>query len=390
MKIFLAWLFLLSTLPVSAGEWSGNVSAQTRLFTTDPAWPDQRSGVQSSIAVQPEYFAQWDNNKQSFTFVPFARVDSLDPERTHADIRELTWLWAKGNYEWRIGVRKVFWGVAEAQHIVDIINQSDFLEDPNGDEKLGQPMINFAARGDFGTLDFYFMQGFRQRLFPGNRGRLRLGVPIMENSAVFESAKKWWHPDTALRWSRSAGAWDMALTHFSGTSREPRLVPELVANGQVMLRPYYDTINQSSLEIQRVHDAWLLKLEAIRRSGNGTTYRAVTAGFEYAFGGELDMGLIAEYLYDDRDREATTPFQNDIMVGLRVALNDVQSTEALIGLIYDMDNQGRVFSMKGSRRLFEHWKLNLKAQFYDHIARDDVLYSLADDDFVQVELVRYF
>ena len=91
----LASVFLFNTIlctgPVVASEWAGHIGAEYRAFVNDPADPQQHDN-NSSLFLQPEYFTDWDNGNQSFTFVPFARWDENDEERTHADIRELTWL----------------------------------------------------------------------------------------------------------------------------------------------------------------------------------------------------------------------------------------------------------------------------------------------------------
>lgn len=70
-------------------------------------------------------------------------------------------------------MRKEFWGVAEARHLVDIINQTDEVENFDREDKLGQPMINLALINNWGTLDFFLLTGFRDRTFPGREGRLR-------------------------------------------------------------------------------------------------------------------------------------------------------------------------------------------------------------------------
>ena len=48
---------------------------------------------------------------------------------------------------------------------------------------------------------------------------------------------------------------------------------------------------------------------------------------------DIDMGVIAEYLYDSRGQAALTPFEDDLMIGLRFAWNNVQSSELLAGVI---------------------------------------------------------
>ena len=151
---------------------------------------------------------------------------------------------------------------------------------------------------------------------------------------------------------------------------------------------------RSSLDVQVTSGAWLWKLETIRRAGQGPTYAALTAGFEYTITGILDsgidLGLLAEYLYDDRGVMATTPFQDDIFAGMRLAFNDVSSSEALFGIIADRDSDAYIVSLEASRRFGKSTKLSLEARWFNGIPATDLLYSQRRDDYVQMELAYYF
>ena len=129
------------TSAAAAHELSGYVSADGWFFPNDPLLPGQEKN-NASLTVQPEYYHEWETGS-SFTFVPFARLDSADPERTHFDIRELNYLWVTDSLELRLGVGKVFWGVTEFVHLVDIINQTD------GEDKLGQPHLQMTQYSAF-------------------------------------------------------------------------------------------------------------------------------------------------------------------------------------------------------------------------------------------------
>lgn len=375
-----------------ADEWSGNVALEVRAFAE--AGTLQQRRLYYSLAAQPEYYHKWDDGKQSFTFVPFARVDRADTNRTHLDIRELTWLHATATHEWRVGVRKVFWGVTEAQHLVDIINQTDALENPDGEDKLGQPMINLALIRTWGTLDLFVLPGLREREFPGRAGRPRLPLPVATSQTSFDSAREQRHIDAAARWRKTLGDWDVGLSYFSGTSRDPRLELGFDNNGAPLLRPHYDLITQTGLDVQATLGAWLWKLEAIRRSGQAASYNAATGGVEYAFSNimesGIDIGLLGEYLYDTRGKEALTPFQNDVMLGCRLAFNDAPGTELLLGAIFDTRHDTRLYSLEGSRRIGAQWKISVEARAYVAVAPNDPLYSLRNDDYLQFELARYF
>lgn len=380
-------------LPAVAGEWSGHVGVEYRGFAHAPLDPAQHRNY-FSISAQPEFRHKWDGGAQSITFVPFARASQYDDERSHADIRELAWIKVGAAHEWRVGVRKVFWGVTESQHLVDIINQTDLVENPDAEEKLGQPMVNLALIRDWGTLDLYALTGFRERTFPGREGRLRTIPPVDADRAQYESSRERERVDLAARWHVSRGDWEIGVTQFAGTAREPRFVPALDDDGAPVLIPYYDLIHQTGLDVQATHGAWLWKLEAIRRSGQGPRFAAATAGFEYtlagAFGSGMDLGLLAEYLYDDRGDIAPTPFQDDVFLGLRLGFNDERSSEALLGAIIDRESHARLLSLEASRRIGRSSKLIVEARAFAAVPETDPLYSQRRDDYVQIELAHYF
>ncbi|NOX91394.1 MAG: hypothetical protein GXP18_02760 [Gammaproteobacteria bacterium] len=390
--IFSATLFCFPAFSY-AGEWSGYVSGEFRAFANSPADARQHDN-NLSFSAQPEYYTDWDNGKQSFTVVPFVRWDENDNERSHADIRELTWLKAADDWELRAGIRKVFWGVTESQHLVDIINQTDLVEATDGEEKLGQPMINLALIRDWGTLDLFVLPGFRERTFPGEKGRLRFSPRIDTDQAMYESGDKGQHIDYAARWAHYLGDWDIGLSYFNGTSRDPRFIPGSDNKGQDVFIPFYDLIEQWGLDLQATLGDWLWKFEAINRSGQGKSYTALTTGFEYTVvgiaGSSADLGMISEILYDERGDEALTPFADDILLAGRLTLNDEQSTEFLLGMIFDSDDAARLLSLESSRRLGANWKITLEGQAFINITNTELLSGVRRDSYLQLELARYF
>ncbi len=104
----------------------------------------------------------------------------------------------------------------------------------------------------------------------------------------------------------------------------------------------------------------------------------------------IDLGLICEWAYDERGDNSTTGCKNDLMTGARLAFNDVQSTEALAGLIYDLNGKGTVLSIESDRRISDHLKISVDAFFVIDPSADNLLYPLRTDDTVQVELTYFF
>lgn len=459
LLLALGALLMLPAQAEEGGEltrkFSGNLSLQAQYFLSDAVQPDQYDGGNVSLSLEPELYLEWADGKQSFTFTPFARLDQHDDERTHADIRELYWRKAGATHEWRIGVRRVFWGVTESQHLVDVINQDDFVENLDGEDKLGQPMINLALIRDWGTLDLFVLPYFRERTFPGDEGRLRPSLPIDPDDPQYESGREQRHVDLAARWAKSIGTWDVGVSVFDGTNRDPRLVlnpgtPRLTPDPATLppicllnpglpqcqvivsfpdarLMPRYEQARQLGLDLQAIFGGWAWKLEAIRRESDFEKFTALAAGFEYTyvgvFGSAIDVGVLGEYLWDSRGRldpdsrqafalrriqagqgftaaeaqslqgleaESFSPFEDDLFLGTRIAFNDVQSSDILAGVIVDRET-GAVFgSIEANRRLSDSWKLSLESRFFSGLEDTDPLFGLRDDDYLQIELIRYF
>jgi len=162
-KIITASLALM-LMPISYAakfEVSGNVTGEQRYFVEKPNVPAQLAHGQTSISIEPELYWSWNDGNDSVIFTSFYRIDSQDDNRTHGDIRELAYVKAGDDWELRLGIRKEFWGVTEFQHLVDVINQTDGVEDFDGEDKLGQQMINFSLVRDWGTIDAFLLPGFR-------------------------------------------------------------------------------------------------------------------------------------------------------------------------------------------------------------------------------------
>ena len=377
-----------------AGEWRGNVDADAWWFFHDASDPRQSNG-NLSLAFEPEYFHDWDDGDQRFVFAPFLRLDQRDDERTHADIRELYWRKSFESAELLVGFGKVFWGVTELRHLVDIINQTDLVENLDGEQKLGQPMVQLTLLRDWGTLDFFAMPYFRERTFTGPDGRPRPPLYVDTDNPVYESSAEQTHFDYAARWSHYFGEFDVGLAFFSGTSREPRLLPGLNSQGEPVLIPNYDLIDQLSLDAQATLGSWLLKLEAIGRDTPQETFFAATGGFEYTLVGifdtAIDLGLLAEYLYDDSsDPFLVTPFDDDIFLGTRLAFNDTQSTELLVGFSQDLNNDSIFFNVEGSRRIGQSWKAGLQVRIFNNDEPTDAFFAFRNEDYAEFKISKYF
>jgi hypothetical protein len=392
--IALVFIAVLSVTPSLADDWeaTGFVGVEGQAFWLEGQFPEQDYQFNVSLMAQPELYWRDDDNRQRVSIVGFARADYQDSERTHVDLREAYWGYEADDWDLVIGAAKVFWGVTESRHLVDVINQTDLVEDIDQEDKLGQPMINFNVQRDSGRYELYVLPWFRERTFPGPDGRFRPPLPVDADNPVYESPAGQSHTDLALRYSHYIGDLDVGAHVFAGTSREPRFT--LSPQGD-RLRPVYEQMTQAGVDLQYTRDAWLWKLEAIGRDADSDSFFATVGGFEYTLYGvhdsAADIGVLLEVLYDGRNADApVTIFDNDIFAGTRLALNDASDTSALVGLVIDVDTRETFFNVEAERRYGDNLSAELLLRVFTSSDPGEALYAFEYDDYVQLRLSRYY
>lgn len=390
------------TLPAKAAwlkEITGQSGLEYRFFHDRGEDRGMEYHHNFSFYLEPKFEHVWDESRQGVRFQPFWRYDLNDSRRTHFDLRELVWHFSRGPWTFYAGIDKVFWGVTESRHTVDIVNQTDLIENSDTEDKLGQPMLRLDYSDPrWGNLSLFYLPLSRLRTFPGKHGRLRPPLPITASAEHAGNARTT-HQDFALRWARTFGYWDIGIVYFRGVTREPRFrIGFDPLFRPVNLRPVYEVIDQLGLDIQGVTGNWLWKLEGFHRAGQGKSFQQLTAGFEYTFSGVFetgaDLGLLAEFLYDNREDRLPLvnfiPFEKDLFVGTRLALNDVASTELLAGAIIDFDTATTAYNVEASRRFGEHWKLYLEMRGFVNTDPKDAGFFFRRENYLQMELQYYF
>lgn len=408
--VLLAGLFgalLSSTVRAIEFEIAGEAGIEQRYFFEDPLLPTQERG-QSSLYLAPEFYYSWNDGDDRLVIKPFGRLDQHDSERSHADIREFHWLHQSRDWEFLAGVSKVFWGQTESLHLVDVINQTDLVEAVDGEDKLGQPMLSASYFSEYGRVSAFILPYFRERTFAGVEGRITPPFEIDTDNPLFASDNEEQHIDYALRWQHTLGDWDLGVSYFDGTNRDPLLAQSLdPQTGQPVLRPYYSQIQQVGIDALAVVDAWLLKFEGIYRKDDllnvplslqpivKDEFFAAVLGFEYThvglFNSAYDLGWLMEYQFDERDNAPFVFGQNDLMLGFRLVVNDIDGTEFLIGMVQDLDNSSSYTGfIEASSRMTDQWRWKLDAYFFATDVVTDPLYFLRREDFIQFTLEYYF
>ncbi len=435
-KLVGAVLALTSLLNIHADiiDWSGSeldyeIGNETRIYAESPAFPDQLDTWQNSFVFEAEWFVPLIDGNWEFTAKPFYRHDFTDGARTHFDFREFHFRTFQSYWELTLGLQKIFWGVTESQHLVDIINQTDLVENPDGEDKLGQPMIQLTLLPDWGTIDLFIMPYFRERTFPGAEGRLRANLPVIQNGQElrFRRTEENDFADFAVRYSHYIGSVDFGISYFRGMNREAELLPAVLdyrfddpwspPNYTLAFEPRYRKVEQFGLDFQLTQGGWLWKLEGIYRNylkginridpqslqffGPGffsseafDDFGAVVGGFEYTFvgvfGSDYDVGVLAEYHYESIGRDSLRPFNNDLFWGARITPNDTADTALLIGGFFDMYNGSQSYRVEFSRRLGDNYTIIVEGQTTANEDVGDPLFFFRNDSFLAIELRRFF
>ncbi len=416
-------ILLLMATPAHAGEevlgadfaeLRGEASVEAILFPEDPLFAGQEHNS-LSFAIEPTGILEWNSVDNlggadvTATVRPFLRVDTQDEERTHFDLREAKVDLRFGDTDVTLGSDIVFWGKTEVDQLVDIVNQVDGVEGTDGEDKLGQPMVavrRIVEVGDFsGQASAFYFPYFRERTFLGEESRLRSGIIVDGDDARYETDAEEWTPGFAGRLAGFYGDVDAGVHIFHGLSRDPafEVSRTTVVGGQVVpteLRPVYGRITQIGFDGQYTSGATLWKAEAIGRFDQRNLdferedYVAAIAGVEYTLFGisesNADLGLIAEYAYDSRGSRALTPFENDLVLGARLGLNDAQDTSALLTAAVDTETQETVLRLEGERRLGDSFKLEIVGQAFLNTDDASVTNDLRDDHSLRITLSAFW
>ena len=389
LSLFMPGIFLMG-VPAFA-ELTASVGLETRYF-------NQEDTLTGSVFINPEYVWQSENGNHQFYTELFGRYDELDENRSNADVREALYTYSTNTWELSAGVGKVFWGVTESNHLVDVINQTDASESSDGEAKLGQPMLKFSTSQNWGLVNVFILPYFRERHFPHSDSPLSGGAEVSED-ASYESSAEEEHVDVSLRYSQYFGDWDVGLYYFKGTNRQAKLTPVGFEGTVPVLSPFYDQMTQYGATVQATLGAWLWKLETIRRTDSLTTYEALSAGFEYTFfginGSAADIGVLGEYNYDSRgegeDDIVESALQNDIFLGGRLTLNDVQDTNFLLGVSQDVDNSDSYLAfIEANRRLGDSIRFVVDARLFASDTESDPVFLIETADYFSLSIEYFF
>lgn len=361
----------------------GSVGMEVRVFEQSPGNSEQARNT-AALLFNPKWKGSFGaDDGWEAVFAPYGRIDAQDSASRYVDLREANLNYRNGADLWRMGFDTVFWGVAESNHLIDIVNQVDPRADVDLEAKLGQPMVSYAHfLDDLGRIELFWLPYFRERPSVGSKSRQRLALDgKMSPSHGLGRFRR--HDDWLARWSGRIADLDAGLYYFRGIGREADYSSDTI--------PDYRAIRQVGLDLQLPSGNNLWKLEALHRHGHGKPFMAYVVGGErtlsYPSG---DVGLLLEWSRDHRDEQAPmTRFARNWFAGLRYRMNESGDAELLCGVNRDMRNRAWLYKIEFGRRIHEHMKLSLVARKI--VAGEDSIYApLRRDGNLQLTLNWHF
>jgi hypothetical protein len=382
--------------PPRRATLSGELALEMRAYLESPAYANQDTQrLIPSARFEPRLVTEIPEiGNARLTLQPRLRWDALN-HHSGVDVLEANLLWIGQDWDFVAGIDRRFWGVTESRNPVDILNQIDWVDGPDSQGRLGQPMLNLNRLWPQSQLGLFILPRFVPRDFGKTGARLQ-GPFAIDSNPLYASRRGADRIDFALRYTHTLGPADVGITYFDGTRRDPRFRPRIdSATGTVILTPYYEQITQWGLDLQFVRGPWQWKLEAITQDGEEGRYQATVGGFEYAWsdfaGSRMDLGLLAEYLYDGDPGTMPAPvFDDDLFLGLRLTFNDTRDSRLLLGAVVDRNHRSTALGIEGQRRLSRQWRIDLDSRLLFNVAEEDPLNFVARDSYVKLRLGYFF
>ena len=373
----------------------GEVQGRYNDYAKDSLFSEQSDRLrQYSLATTLDYNGQINRNidiNASF----FGRYHPAADQSWRGDVRELKLSYYASSLEVSGGILMERWGVLEAFSPVDILNPRDRIEDFQGDIKQGIPGGKLSWLFDSGRIDAWLLPDSREERLAEGKDRFRTST-FAFSDAEFEKGQ---HAlSSAVRISQMSESVEFAVSYYNGHARSPYFTPNLDGIGNVItLQPNYTQIEQTGFELLWVKGQILMKLESIYRSIDDDDFMGLGIGLEREFprigSGKNALTLYGEYYYDGRKSASSTPltpFQNDMFLGLRLAQNNLNSTEYELRFTHDLDYESTFWDLRAKTRIKRQWFIEASLYKFVHVDNDPALTSFASDSRLEVNVMLGF
>ena len=377
---------------------SGELRFETRKFKDD----EVDRTIDNAMAVYTRAEIKYAKESYNATFRGYALADGKDKTRDNLTIEDLffTYYLKKDESASLSAGYKIFnWSATEAFHPADILNSQNYDSNIEALDKIGELNIDTSFKTPYGNFSLLYLPYAQSPKYPQQRSRLGASVNLSRPVWVTkknETDLQNWHHQGALKYSNSIGAGDLSLHAVYHLNTVNPIVGKRIVYENILMfslpvgvefTPYYFRALQIGGTYQYALDGgWLIKTEAAYRDflddeviiqtlkGNQSPqdHGIVAVGTEYGFsmqnGGESNIVLEFQTLVGPNklSRSELSVFQNDIMLGYRLALNDTLGREFFASLIRDIERQNEtLYNFNYTQRLNDNWKIKTGFRVFD-------------------------
>ncbi len=391
MKNIFLFLSLFSTLLVAESlEYRGDIGFESTYAEHTIVGKRNR---QNALRAELELKQKLANAEMVLSANTIVDVD--DKKRRYVNIGDFYYKHEFENSDLLIGRNTRFWGAMEFYNHTDAFNTKDWRDNPfDYDAKIGANNIAYTYYFENSDLAVIAKIGQEEQRVQESES-INNFLPANYGGHL-QTQKGKNRPTLYLKYTGSAQQmqFDYAVIYQNGYDEQRYFSPvgaSLVQNAYL--------VNKVMAYATLVEGETIYKTElAYTKSDDAkvSDYAQYSVGVEqtfYGVWGKSDLGVLAEYYkYDDKDgtklgaKEFGNLFQNDLMLGFRLTLNDSSDSDVLGGISIDQENQEKLVFVEYNTRLLESYKLGFS---YQHLEpKDSSIFKRLDS--AMVELKYYF
>jgi len=375
-------------------ESKGKLTVESRVFEEDHdnTTEDIGLGLYSRLELKIT------NGPLAMEFRGVSRVNEYDQSRNIIYIEE-AWLGVDFFiFNLRAGYQLFNWTATEAFHPADILNSRNFDSNIENFEKLGEPTISLITNIKSAEFSLYYMPTYQVPFFQGPSSRLAIFKPpagskggsflmVDKNGNISDDD---FGDQFAFRYKQSIAGLDLGIHGVYHTTRDQILIAVnpltntispifqrvvraggtlqwaldgLISKAEVGYSKFDKLKNSVTAKYKTPNETGLVDLEATK------DHTTIALGFEYGWdvfrGGQLTALLEGQHLVglSKFQRANLSAFQSDVLIGVRLALNDISDKTLLISSIIDTERKKEfLLNLSYSQRLNDTWSISLGAR----------------------------
>jgi len=371
-RYLLMYIFLISRLIAENVEYGGSIGIEGSYFQHNI--PDKRN---TAVALRFEIDLKKSFENSQVVVNLKGILDGEDTERRYVDFNDLYYKYKFEESDLQIGRSTRFWGAMEFYNHTDIFNTKNWLDDPlDFDSKIGA--WNIAYTKYFGDNEFSIIIKVHEekQAIQDNKSLYNIYPLPYDNNLITQESRN--RPSLFLKYSGSFEDIQLDYSFIYENGYDEQRYVSLV-DGKLRQNAYL--VNKLLGFATFISGSTIYKTELSYTFSDNelvSDYAQIGVGLEHTISGffeKNDLGLLVEYYryesFDDTKlgaQEFGKLFANDLTLGFRLSMNDIEGSEVLGGIDLDLDNKEKIFFISYDTRVSDIFKLELS---YRHLSPEE-------------------